>query len=245
VVTKEDLEGLGVEGLGLEGLEGMTRAQLEALLADPPDEEADQVDGDEGSGEAEELDWDTLAAGESFERYLNEIKAEAAQAKMMRDREDARKKREKDKAGASSAGKGSQMQPSIKTSPGARASGAGTLDVDLGDGDEEQDAEFDQLLKLLEMVGEDDIQGASAIGYTDNATASSSGAGQQHVAGSKSSLAARAKKVEEDIDWGVLESMFLGDGWDKEIQELADQVRHGLWGLGCGIRRAVIANLIR
>ena len=214
VVTKEDLAGL--EGLGLEGLEGMTRAQLEALLAD---DEAEQMDGSEGGGEAEELDWDTLEAGESFERYLTEIKKEAEQAKMMRDREEARRSREKVRASAKI---GDQVQQSMKGLPNASLLGSKSIsDTDLGDVDEEQDAEFDQLLKLMEMVGKEEDSA------TDSASVSPSASGiKRTVAGSKQASDARAQKAGDDIDWGVLEKMFLGDGWDREIQELADQVTH-------------------
>ncbi len=30
--------------------------------------------------------------------------------------------------------------------------------------------------------------------------------------------------AEDSIDWGVLEKMFLGEGWDDEIKELAAKV---------------------
>lgn len=32
---------------------------------------------------------------------------------------------------------------------------------------------------------------------------------------------------EDDINWALLEKVFLGDDWDKEIRELAVKVRDG------------------
>ncbi|KAG1659565.1 hypothetical protein FOA52_011921 [Chlamydomonas sp. UWO 241] len=152
---------------------GMTTEQIAAALADDDDA---LPDGDE----AEELDWDTLKAGESFERYLEELQQEE---------EDARVRRERtERAAAASPAAAAARAP-------ARGTGA---EVD-------EDAQMESLLRFLEMV-EKGGGDASAAGRR---RAVSGGGGGDDDGG------------EEDIDWGSLESMFLGEGWDEEIKDMA------------------------
>ena len=187
----------------LSDLDGLSDAQLEAILADYADESGGGSGpfSPGGGGEAEELDWDTLAAGESFEKYLAEIQEEAEDSRVRRERDAARRKRE-------GAAAGGVQPPSAAAGMAASALGAELLEGDS----EEPDAELEQLLKLLEMVDEGD---------DGEATTSGSDAGAASSILSNKGVTAKSRAMEDAIDWGVLEKMFLGDGWDKEIQEMA------------------------
>ena len=190
-------------GLDLSALESLSKEQLEAILADDMDDHDGSVGemlAGGGAGEAEELDWDTLEAGESFEKYLAELETEA---------EDKRVRRARNVA-ASKGGKGAGSA-ALKV-----ASKIETMEDALGeDNQAADDAEFDQLLKLFEMVEEEEVAAAgSPPGGKDSGRA----------AGGGKKKGGKAQEIEEDIDWGMLEKMFLGEGWDREIIEMAEKV---------------------
>ena len=206
-------------GLDLSALEGLSKEQLEAILADDLDDDDDDGAGSKGgvAGEAEELDWDTLAAGESFEKYLSELQSEAEDQRVKRARSTAAASRSGGDAAQGGAkpgaGKAQTLKQQITALPADELASAGE------DAEAAEDAEFDQLLKLFEMVEEDSEATAPAAGRQQGG-----GDGQTAAAGG-AKRTGKAKEIEEDIDWAVLEKMFLGDGWDREITEMAEKVR--------------------
>lgn len=149
------------------------------------------VEDEEEGDEAEELDWDTLKAGESFEKYLSSLEKEEEGLKIQRKRAEAARTR-----ASSPAATGSKIKEAKVVQ-----------NDDIG-------SELEELLKLVEMVGEEEGEEAgpglsSPIKSASTTAAAKGGRGKDEHA--------------DDIDWTKLEKMFLGDGWDTEIKELAEK----------------------
>ena len=145
---------------------------------------------DEGD-EAEELDWDTLKAGESFEKYLTSLSKEEEGLKIQRKRAEAVKSR--------------SSAPQTSSSPkGKDKSAAGNDDLGaLG---------LEELLKLVEMVGSE-VEVETSAGPSLKSVSTTTAAGKGKTKGG------------EDINWSTLEKMFLGDGWDDDIKDLAEKAQ--------------------
>ncbi|GAX85298.1 hypothetical protein CEUSTIGMA_g12715.t1 [Chlamydomonas eustigma] len=181
-----------LDGLDLSALEGMTPSQLESVLARLEEEDDMELSlggsGGKGGSEAEELDWDTLEAGESFERYLKQLKEEEENSQVRRQRAAARKLPAASSVEASSL---SSSVPAVK--------------------DEEEDSvgELEELLKFLEMVDK--------AGVAADASSAANRLSSTSIQGGKTGVK-NEEEAEDGINWGVLEKVFLGEGWDNEIQ---------------------------